>query len=65
VLITGNETNNERTFGFPNDEPYVKDGIDRAVVHGEAGAVNPGGVGTKAAFHRRPVIDGTLQRGAP
>ena len=39
VLVTGNETNNERTFGIPNDEPYVKDGIDRAVVHGEADVV--------------------------
>ena len=35
VLVTGNETNNERVFGSPNDSPYVKDGIERAVVHGE------------------------------
>ena len=51
VLVTGNETNNERVFGSPNDTPYVKDGIDRAVVHGEASAVNPDGSGTKAALH--------------
>ena len=56
VLVTGNETNNERTFGIPNDEPYVKDGIDRAVVHGETDAVNPDGVGTKAAFHHTLVV---------
>jgi hypothetical protein len=51
VLVTGNETNNERVFGTANETPYVKDGIDRAVVHGEAEAVDPGGVGTKAALH--------------
>ncbi len=56
VLVTGNETNNERTFGIPNDERYVKDGIDRAVVHGEVDAVNPAGVGTKAAFHHTLMV---------
>ncbi len=50
VLMTNNETNDERIFGTPNSTPYVKDGIDRYVVHGEAGAVDPAGVGTKAAF---------------
>jgi hypothetical protein len=51
VLVTGNETNNERVFGSANERPYVKDGIDRAVVHGEDSAVNPDGTGTKAALH--------------
>jgi mannosylglycerate hydrolase MGH1-like protein len=51
VLVTGNETNNERVFGSPNETPYVKDGIGRAVVHGEDAAVNPDGSGTKAALH--------------
>ncbi|MGQ0774781.1 MAG: MGH1-like glycoside hydrolase domain-containing protein [Pseudonocardiales bacterium] len=51
VLMTGNETNNEWVFGAPNDSPYVKDGIDRAVVGGDPTAVNPDGVGTKAAMH--------------
>ena len=51
VLVTGNETDNERVFGSPNDSPYVKDGIERAVVHGENGKVNTGGSGTKAALH--------------
>ncbi len=50
VFVTGNETNNERVFRSPNDSPYVKDGIDRAVVHGETAAVNPDGTGTKAAL---------------
>jgi hypothetical protein len=51
VLVTGNETNNERVFGTPNKSPYVKDGIDRAVVRGDASAVDPDGTGTKAALH--------------
>ncbi len=56
VLVTGNETNNERVFGTANETRYVKDGIDRAVVHGETAAVNPGGVGTKAALHHRLTV---------
>ena len=51
VLVTGNETNNERVFGSPNDTPYVKDGIDRAVAGGDDSAVDPAGTGTKAAVH--------------
>jgi hypothetical protein len=51
VLVTENETNNERVFGSPNETPYVKDSIGRAVVHGEDGTVNPDGTGTKAAPH--------------
>jgi hypothetical protein len=51
VLVTENETNNERVFGSANETPYVKDGIDRAVVQGEESAVNPEGTGTKAALH--------------
>src|SRR5262249_43753073 len=35
ALVTGNETNNERVFGSANETPYVKDGIDRAVVQGD------------------------------
>jgi hypothetical protein len=56
VLVTGNETDNERIFGSPNDSPYVKDGIERAVVHGENGKVNSGGTGTKAALHHVLVV---------
>ncbi|MFC8428396.1 glucosidase [Streptomyces sp. NPDC057253] len=50
-LFTDNETDNERIFGSPNTTPYVKDGIDRYVVHGETDAVNPARTGTKAAVH--------------
>jgi hypothetical protein len=56
VLMAQNETNNERVFGSPNDTPFVKDGIERVVVHGETDAVNPEGTGTKAALHHILVV---------
>jgi mannosylglycerate hydrolase MGH1-like protein len=56
VLVTGNETTNERVFGSANVTPHVKDDIDRAVVHGERTAVNPAGAGTKAALHYKLMI---------
>jgi len=51
LLFTENETNFRRLWNVPNRTPYVKDGIDRAVVAGETEAVNPEGVGTKVAAH--------------
>ena len=51
LLFTENETNNERIFGKPNPSPYVKDGINNYIVHGNSGAVNAAGTGTKAAAH--------------
>ena len=51
LLFTENETNNERLFGTPNASPYVKDGINDYVVHGQQEAVNPAHTGTKAAAH--------------
>ena len=51
LLFTENETNTLRLFGAPNPTPYVKDGINDAVVHGRADAVNPAGAGTKVAAH--------------
>ena len=41
LLFTENETNTQRIFGVPNRTPYVKDGINNYVVHGQEGAVNP------------------------
>ena len=55
-LVTGNETNTERVFGTPNEEPYTKDGIDRFVVHGDTTAVDPNGIGTKAALHCKVIV---------
>jgi hypothetical protein len=51
LLFTENETNNERIFGSPNVNRYVKDGINDCVVDSKEDAVNPGQVGTKAAAH--------------
>ena len=51
LLFTENDTNTERIYGSPNAFPYVKDGIDRFVVGGETGAVNPDRFGTKGAAH--------------
>ena len=39
LLFCENETNTERLWGQPNASPYVKDGVDQAVVHGERDAV--------------------------
>jgi hypothetical protein len=51
LLFTENETNNERLWGQPNASRYVKDAFHNFVVAGDAGAVNPERVGTKAAAH--------------
>ena len=55
-LFTENETDTALLFGAPNAQPYVKNGIDRALVRGERGAVNPALVGTKAAIDYATVI---------
>ena len=51
ALFTENETNRQKLFGSENASPYVKDGIDSCVVHGNLDAVNPEMTGTKVAFH--------------
>jgi hypothetical protein len=56
LLFTENETNMERIFGVPNRTPYVKDGINNYVVHGQLAAVNPAQTGTKVAAHYRLTI---------
>jgi hypothetical protein len=53
LLFTDNETNAARVFGAPNPGPYVKDAFHEYVVRGRAEAVNPDGLGTKAAAHYR------------
>jgi hypothetical protein len=55
-LFTENETNLARLYGVPNPSPYVKDGINDAVVYGRQEAVNPAEVGTKGAAHYRMTI---------
>jgi len=49
LLFTDNETNARRLFGAPNVSPFLKDGINDAVVGGDEQAVNPARTGTKAA----------------
>jgi len=49
ILFTDNETNTFRLYGSPNGNPYVKDAFHRYLVDGDPDAVNPDGVGTKAA----------------
>jgi hypothetical protein len=56
VLFTENETNLERLFNVPNASPYVKDGINNYLIHGQQEAVNPEQVGTKAAVHYQLTI---------
>ncbi|HVP11234.1 MAG TPA: glucosidase [Phycisphaerae bacterium] len=57
LLFTENETNHVRLFGGDkNESPYVKDGINDCVVHGQQGAVNPAKQGTKVAAHYRQVV---------
>ncbi|HZE48114.1 MAG TPA: hypothetical protein VE074_01055, partial [Jatrophihabitantaceae bacterium] len=53
VLVCDNETNNAALFGAVNAARYTKDGVNNRVVHGDESAVNPDGVGTKAAFWYR------------
>ena len=42
LLFTENETNNERLFGTANATPYVKDGINNYLVHGQSRGGEPG-----------------------
>ena len=78
LLFTNNETNTARLFGYASGTVYTKDAFHRFVVEGDASAVNPDHVGTKAAAHytmdiasggratiRLRLTDSTLATGAP
>jgi hypothetical protein len=54
-LFCENETNFELLFGGRNAQPFVKDGIDRAV-RGDRSAVNPARTGSKLGLHYRFVL---------
>ena len=58
LLFTDNETNTERIFGLPNKSPYVKDGINNYIVHGNPGSINNSLSGTKAAANYPLIIKG-------
>ncbi len=49
MLYTENETNRERFGWGSNPSPYVKDGINNYLVHGQHNAVNPNQQGTKVS----------------
>jgi hypothetical protein len=49
LLFCENNTNKQKLFGAENETPFVKDGINDYIVHGNADAVNPEKQGTKAA----------------
>jgi hypothetical protein len=55
LLFTENETNFQRIDNSPNQSPYVKDGINNAVVCGKASEVNHN-QGSKLAGHARAVV---------
>jgi len=50
LLFTENDTNEEKVFGSPNPQPYVKDAFHELIVNGHAAAVNPAKKGTKAGL---------------
>jgi hypothetical protein len=56
LLFTENETNTQRLVGVANRTPFVKDGINNFVVHGQREAVNPEQTGTKVAAHYNVAI---------
>jgi len=57
LLFTENETNTQRAFNQPNQQPYCKDGIIQAVVHGKKNAINPEFHGTKASACYRLAVE--------
>jgi hypothetical protein len=56
LLFTENETNTQKIFNQPNRQPYCKDGIIHAVVHGNKATINPELRGTKASAHYRLTV---------
>jgi hypothetical protein len=56
LLFTDNETNLQRAFNQANHQPYCKDGIIQAIVHGNKNAINPELRGTKASAHYRLTV---------
>jgi hypothetical protein len=53
LLFTENESNAEHLWGVASRTPFVKDGINDAVVGGAHDRVNLQGAGTKASAHYR------------
>jgi hypothetical protein len=49
LWLTDNETNTRLLFDDPDGPRYAKDAFHRRLIDGDAGAVNPNRIGTKAA----------------
>ncbi len=56
LLFTENKTNYQALFDVPNPSPFVKDGINEAVVNGRIQDTNPQKQGSKAAAHTQFII---------
>jgi hypothetical protein len=56
LLFCENETNDQLLFGAANTSPYVKDGVNDFVVHGDEGAANRE-AGSKMAAHFTTTIE--------
>jgi len=56
LLFCENATNTERLHGTKSNDKYFKDGINDFICNDNYEAVNPEGVGTKAAFIKRWLI---------
>jgi Mannosylglycerate hydrolase MGH1-like glycoside hydrolase domain len=56
LLFTENESNMQRLFGVDNPTPYVKDGINNVIVHGNQFAANSS-EGTKGSAHYHLMIE--------
>ncbi len=56
LLFTENETNARRLWDLPNPSPFVKDGINDAIVARQPGVVNAAGIGTKCGVHYSLIV---------
>jgi hypothetical protein len=65
LLFTENNSNRWRLYGTTNETPFVKDGMQDYLVHGNHEAVNPAQVGTKAAAHYHLTLGAGESRTVP
>ncbi len=56
LAVCDNDTNHTRLFGARGDGGYYKDGLNQYVVHGDEGAINPAGQGSKVGVIWRRAI---------
>ncbi len=58
LLFCDNDCNQQKLYGVANSAPYVKDGINDYLVHGNESAVNIYACGTKAAANYDVTVKG-------